>query len=176
MTRHFILMAGGALLLMSGTAAYADCAEELAALEATAAGGGEVAKDGSLAPMQEGDAAAAGAEAGSATGAESATATAPGGAGADPTESGETGEIAKDGSQAPLEEPGDTAPDVATSAQDAQAQQEGGEPAAAAADAAAADAGAGGSERDDALARARAALAEGDEAGCMAALEEARSL
>ena len=62
-------------------------------------------------------------------------------------------------------------PDVATSAEDAQAQSQGGETAAAQA---AGAAGSGGPAKADALARAQAALDAGDEAACMSALEEAK--
>jgi hypothetical protein len=87
--------------------------------------------------------------------------------------------IAKDGSTAPLEGAGDATPGggeagaVATSPADVEAQQEG--EATAAGEAAGGDAGAGqagmGAGVDEAaLTRARAALAAGDEAGCMEAL------
>jgi hypothetical protein len=149
MKRHQTLLAGLAIAVLGAGAAAADCAQELEALDA---GGGEIAKDGTLAPLQDGG------EGGGAAG-------------------------------------------VATSAQDAQAQQEGGETAAAeggagtADDAAAVDQAAGGEaasggepvvgaetaaadagDRDAAIERARAALAAGDEEGCMAAVEEARTL
>ena len=74
------------------------------------------------------------------------------------------GGISKDGSHAPL----GASPDVATSAGDVAAQQQGEAPAAA--DAMASD------PRTAALDRARAAAAAGDEAGCMAAVEEARGM
>ncbi|HVL20768.1 MAG TPA: hypothetical protein VM422_07315 [Amaricoccus sp.] len=83
-------------------------------------------------------------------------------------ESGEAAKGAgKDGSLAPM----GANPDLATSGQDAQAQSEGGETAAAQA------AGASGSDtRQSALDEARAALAKGDEAGCMAAVEKAKGM
>ena len=230
MTRHTMLMAGCALLTMSATSAYADCAADIAAFEAggaqMATGDGTVSKDGSLAPLQQeatgGDASApmtagggtttvAGGETiaapeGSATQAE---ANAESGAG-DPavasdgganaagaletgTEADAMGQgeaISKDGSVAPLESAGEAGQDAATaggnsagvamSQQDAEAQQQGG---AVAQDTAAAHAGADGGHSGghsggqmEALDRAHAALAAGDEAGCAAALEEARSM
>ena len=73
----------------------------------------------------------------------------------------------KDGSLTPM----GTSPDVATSAQDAQAQSEGGKTAAEQA------AGAKGTEsRAAALEEARAALAKGDEEACMAAVEKAKGM
>jgi hypothetical protein len=64
-----------------------------------------------------------------------------------------------------------TDPALATSGQDVAAQQEGG--ATAAEQAAGAPAG---GDRDAAIARAQAALDAGDEAGCMAAVEEAKGM
>ena len=110
---------------------------------------GSVAKDGSLAPLQTpSDATQQGAEAGT-----------EGAAGAEG--------IAKDGSLAPLA----ADPNVATSGEDAQAQSQGGATAAAQA---AGEAGTAPPAREDALARAQAALDAGDEAGCLAAVEEAK--
>ena len=150
------LVAGCALLVIGATTATADCAAELAAYQsgsAEAEGGGEIAKDGSLAPMQTetaGDAAATTGTAGE----------------ADDEAAQEEG-VAKDGTEAPMQEEtadtsGESEAGAAISGQDAQAQQQ-------------ADAPAGGDARAEALARAEAALAAGDEEGCMAALEEARS-
>jgi hypothetical protein len=64
-----------------------------------------------------------------------------------------------------------TDPGLATSEQDVTAQQEGG--ATAAEQAAGASAG---TDRDAAIARAQTALDAGDEAGCMAAVEEAKGM
>jgi hypothetical protein len=150
---------------MSGVAA-ADCAAELAALEdgAFAAAGGGVAKDGTLAPLEQpGEAGTGGSDAGAPQ--------ADAGAGGAPA--GETdGRIAKDGTTAPLEgEPGGAAPDIAMSPQDVEAQQEGGRTAMAEAEAD--DAG---PTHDEALDAAREAMARGDEAGCMAAVRAAKGL
>jgi hypothetical protein len=149
MKRYRGFLAGCALFAISGAAAHADCAEDLASLTA-----GGISKDGSLAPLQE-----------------SATPD-PGAAAAEASPNPEAGEsaagaesISKDGSQSPFEGAGDA---VATSAQDVEAQQRG-EPTAA-------QQAENGSERAAAIERAQAALDAGDEAGCNAALEEARSL
>ena len=64
-------------------------------------------------------------------------------------------------------------PTVATSAEDAQAQSEGGKTAA---QQAAGEAGSGDVTRQGAIDEARAALASGDEKACMAALETAKGL
>ena len=84
-----------------------------------------------------------------------------------------TGGISKDGSLAPLQEPQgggiakdgaemplNSGSDVATSPQDVQSQQEGGQTAAEEA----------GGDRDAAIAKAREAMAAGDETACMDAL------
>jgi hypothetical protein len=143
MKRYVLLLASAALALGSNVA-LADCAEELARLQ------GGISKDGTHAPLE--DAAAAtpqqGAEA--SAGAEA------------------TGQPAKDGSGTPL----GADPDVAASAEDAQAQSQGGQTAAAQA---AGETGGGVAANADALARAQAALDAGDEAGCMSALEEAKA-
>lgn len=77
-----------------------------------------------------------------------------------------SGEVIKDGSVAPLE----TDDTLATSGQDIEAQQEGG-------DTAAMEAREGDDPgRQEALDRAQAALDAGDEDACMAALEEARAM
>lgn len=74
--------------------------------------------------------------------------------------------LAKDGTKVP----GGADPGVATSADDAAAQQSGGRTAAEQA----AGAAGGGDSRNQALARAEAALAAGDEAACREALNEAK--
>jgi hypothetical protein len=61
-------------------------------------------------------------------------------------------------------------PDIAASGQDVAAQQAGGETAAAQAT----GAEGGGDARAQAISRAEAALAAGDEAGCLEAVKEAR--
>ena len=74
--------------------------------------------------------------------------------------------LAKDGTKAPM----GADPGVAASADDAAAQQSGGSTAAEQA----AGAPGGGNAKDQALARAEAALAAGDEGACMEALKEAK--
>lgn len=162
-------MAGCAICAFAGMA-QADCAADLARFTDTAAmtgdsagaasGGTEgIAKDGSLAPLEQpaGDDAQADAP--------DASSDMPAADGAD-SASGEG--IAKDGSLAPLEgteaEPGTA---VAMSGSDVQAQQEG-EPTAAEeaeGDEAMAD-------RDSLIADAERALAEGDEAACQEAVDQ----
>ncbi|WP_424929329.1 hypothetical protein [Amaricoccus tamworthensis] len=127
-----------ASVLGLGTPALADCEAELERL--TGQGGAEagIAKDGSMAPLDT-DAV----ETGDGSGAEAVGADGEG--------------IAKDGSETPLET---DVSNIATSGQDAAAQQ-----------------GAGGlsKKQSDALARAETALAAGDEEACMGALEEFRA-
>jgi hypothetical protein len=139
-----VLVLAGCMVFAGAAAAQADCAGEIAKLSGH---GGGISKDGSLAPLE-------GAGTDSAGAAEQA-APSPDGA------------IAKDGGDMPLEGTGGATQGAAMSQQDAEAQQQGGSTAA---EAAAAASGGGG----DALQRAQAALAAGDEAGCMQAVEEAR--
>jgi hypothetical protein len=146
MKRHALLAATAAVLTLGAGAALADCREDLARMQ------GGIAKDGSLAPLSE-------------SAADATPQTGGGGNAAEPTDQGEA--IAKDGSEEPLEM--DTS--LATSAQDAQAQQAGGATAAAQAEGVEGDM----TGRDAALARAEAALAAGDEAGCLDALEAAEN-
>ena len=112
-------------------------------------GGG--AKDGSMAPLS-GEAGATPQTGGDGTAAEA------------PAEG-----VAKDGSETPLA----TDPSIATSPQDVEAQQQGG---ATAAEQAMGEAGAAEGGRDAAIAKAETALAAGDEAGCMAAVEAAKGM
>ncbi len=156
--RLYAPLAAGCFALFAATSASADCAADLAELQQDAGGAagaesqGGISKDGSLAPLQtEGEGSAA------------VTTETAGADSAAPQEAdGEA--IAKDGTQAPLE--GDDASAGAApaiSGQAAQAQQEG-------------LGTEGGTARADAIARAEAALAAGDEEGCMQAVEEARNL
>lgn len=110
-----------------------------------------LSKDGSRAPLQSGE--------GNATPQQGASAA---------TGAADTPGVAKDGTEMPV----GTDPNLATSPQDAQAQSEGGATAAAQALGAAG----GSTGHADALARAQAALDSGDEAGCMAAVEEAKGM
>lgn len=140
--RRFHLLAAALICGSFATAAAADCASEIDAL---AMGGG---KDATLAPLSDTATPQTGGEM-----AKSPDATA--------------ANAGKDGSLTPM----GASPDVATSAQDAQAQSEGGKTAAEQA------AGAKGTEtRTAALDEARAALAAGDEEGCLAAVEKAKGM
>ncbi|MGK7652216.1 hypothetical protein ACSQ76_07325 [Roseovarius sp. B08] len=146
--------------------AFADCQEELAKLtgEAGMETEGEISKDGSLAPLEDPDADA---------GATDTSAASSGDTGDDATDDGE---VVKDGDNEPLD--ADTS-QVATSGQDAAAQQEG-DSADSSASADSADSSASGSqemsqEAKDAIATAKAALEAGDETACMEAVEEARN-
>jgi hypothetical protein len=170
--RRYHLIAATIVCGSFATAAAADCAAEIDALAMDAG------KGGALAPM-------------------SAT------TGATPQTGGEAGSAdetkanaGKDGSLTPMA----ADPSVATSAQDAQAQSEGGETAAeqahqqgeggeaesgAGAEGEAASGASAGTQaqsataatpRDAALDEARAALAKGDEDACMAAVEKAKAM
>lgn len=170
-------MAGCAICAFAGMA-QADCAADLARFTDTAAmtgdsadaasGGTEgIAKDGSLAPLEQpaGDDTQADAPEESAD----ASSDMPAADGAD-SASGEG--IAKDGSLAPLEgteaEPGTA---VAMSGSDVQAQQEG-EPTAAEE----AEGDEAMPDRDSLIADAERALAEGDEAACQEAVDQLEAM
>ncbi|WDA13292.1 hypothetical protein [Paracoccus marcusii] len=170
-------MAGCAICAFAGMA-QADCAADLARFTDTAAmtgdsagaasGGTEgIAKDGSLAPLEQpaGDDAQADAPEASAD----ASSDMPAADGAD-SASGEG--IAKDGSLAPLEgteaEPGTA---VAMSGSDVQAQQDG-EPTAAEE----AEGDEAMPDRDSLIADAERALAEGDEAACQEAVDQLEAM
>lgn len=170
-------MAGCAICAFAGMA-QADCAADLARFtdpaamtgdSAGAASGGTegIAKDGSLAPLEQpaGDDAQADAPEASAD----ASSDMPAADGAD-SASGEG--IAKDGSLAPLEgteaEPGTA---VAMSGSDVQAQQEG-EPTAAEE----AEGDEAMPDRDSLIADAERVLAEGDEAACQEAVGQLEAM
>ena len=175
-------MAGCAICAFAGMA-QADCAADLARFTDTtamtgdstgaASGGTEgIAKDGSLAPLEQpagddtqADAPDASADASS----DMPAADMPAADGAD-SASGEG--IAKDGSLAPLEgteaEPGTA---VAMSGSDVQAQQEG-EPTAAEE----AEGDEAMPDRDSLIADAERALAEGDEAACQEAVDQLEAM
>ena len=161
------------LTLASGPVSAA-CIDEIASLSPGTTTGSvgttgnsapaRVSKDGSLAPMQSGQQAAAGQTTGS-TGSTGQAAT-PGQG------------IAKDGSTMPLaNNPGGGDKTVATSAQDAQAQQRGGQTASGQAQ----TAGGGSSgyhspEMMAAIDKARTLQQQGNEAGCMQAVQDAKRL
>jgi hypothetical protein len=148
MQRCQLALVTTAVLAIGTSAALANCSEELAMLTEG------MTKDGSMAPLAG----------------EAAPTPQTGGDGmaAEPVPSGDG--IAKDGSTAPLAS--DTS--VATSVEDAQAQQEGG--ATAAEQAAGESSGGDAGQRDAALEEAHAALAAGDETACMSAVERAKGL
>lgn len=170
-------MAGCAICAFAGMA-QADCAADLARFTDTAAmtgdsagaasGGTEgIAKDGSLAPLEQPAGADTQADAPEASA--DASSDMPAADGAD-SASGEG--IAKDGSLAPLEgteaEPGTA---VAMSGSDVQAQQEG-EPTAAEE----AEGDEAMPDRDSLIADAEHALAEGDEAACQEAVDQLEAM
>jgi len=143
MKRHHLIAA----TLVSAGLGIATAASADCAAELDALG---VSKDGTTAPLAE-------------AGATPQT----GGMAAAPDAS--AGGVAKDGTNMPL---GENA-DVAMSAEDAQAQSQGGQTAAAQA-AGAEGSGEGGKQA--AIREARAALASGDEAACMAAVQKAKAM
>ena len=200
-----ILLSACAVLALGVTAARADCAADLASLEA-GAGGGAISKDGSVAPLggtassggssKPADAvatssgtSAAGTGAGGAamsadagtsggqgttTNFESNTQTAANGAPV-PAQSG--GAIVKDGTTAPLAaKPGEASTGVANSDQDATAQQAQANGGTSSETTASVDGSSSMSpQMTAALDKARVAQQSGDEAACMAALDEARN-
>lgn len=186
MIHRSLLLAGVAVLALGGTPALANCADDIAALSGqsgstVASGttaGGAVSKDGSQAPLDQvepatGAGAAATASGGTTAGETSGPAARAAGVA---TDDGTGGKVSKDGGDMPLSTDAATpSADQAMSQQDADAQQAGGTTAA---DQAAASGGQASMSGDvmAALNRARAAERAGDEAGCMQAIEEARSL
>lgn len=170
-----------AILGLGTAAASADCADEIAALQSEIPSDAEarpsetregIAKDGSLAPLEEGEDTSAQDEIATASTSGDTPATE---MAIDEDVSTDSEEIAKDGTRAPLEtdeEPGSQSESasgedgsaVAVSQQSVEAQQD------------RASAGSGGNARTEALARAQAALDRGDEDACMSAVQEARSL
>ena len=167
-----IWMASCAIGAFAGMA-QADCATDLARFTDTAAVAGAsstpggdaegIAKDGSLAPLEQpaGD----GAQSDTADTAAEPASDMPA---ADTADGGTSDGIAKDGSLAPLEEtdaePGTA---VAMSGSDVQAQQDGQPTAAEEADATGPT-----PDRDALIAEAQTALAAGDEAACQAAVDQ----
>lgn len=176
-----MLLTSCAVFGLGTSVAFADCAEEISALQADGASSAEagasdtgrsgISKDGTLAPLEDAnDTDAEGATAG----ADVATTTTTGEQPADQGASADAGgdnQIAKDGTQAPLGEDGASAEGsgtgmdqdspIAVSQQDAEAQQD-------------LASGANAGTREEALKRAQAALDRGDEEACLQAVEEAR--
>ncbi|MBY5988042.1 hypothetical protein [Roseovarius atlanticus] len=167
--------------------ALADCQDELAQLtgEPGMEVEGGISKDGSLAPLEDPDASAD--ASGSVDGADSTSDTGASDSGSDSSSDTDLsaqaedmnsdaaegdGEVVKDGDTAPLET--DTS-SVATSGQDAAAQQDGsGDDSATASSDASSDSEMS-QEAKDAIETAKAALEAGDEKACMDAVEEARN-
>lgn len=153
---------GAVMLALSAVSAQADCAAELARLTevATTDGGAAekgIAKDGSLAPLQNAADMSGG----------QTNVIAPAQAAPDAPAENRQG-IAKDGSHVPLDDAAGSQPGVAMSGADAQAQQEG-QPTAAEQAAGSAT----GQDRDASVEQARAALAAGDEDACLKHLRDA---
>jgi hypothetical protein len=174
MKRYSTLILGAALLTFAGSQAGAACRDEIASLSPGTTTGsapgtmanteqGRISKDGTHAPL--------------ATGSTSST-------GSGSTATGTTGQtqaqggVSKDGSTMPLaNEPGGGNRQVATSQQDVQSQQQGGQTAAAAGRTASTQSsGYNSPERMAALDRARTMLQQGNEAGCMQAVQDAKRL
>ncbi len=175
MKRYTTYLASCAILALGTTAAHASC-DDLAALiggDPVGETSGEIAKDGTTAPLET-DAGAGGGEGPTTTGGTETGVSATGETGdAGGTDTGE-GEVAKDGSTAPLEDeaavPQADGTPIATSQPGVEAQQEG----------AAVEGGLTGTAADDmasgwdpaTLDQAREALASGDDETCRQALEE----
>lgn len=195
------LLVGTAVLALSTGGALADCRDELAMLrsgdQATGAvsGGHEgISKDGSLAPLEDAN---SGSSASATTGTSGSSPTTGAAGSADTASAGNAdmtgstsgqngqsgdqvaeGGIVKDGDTMPLaQQDGGGDPNRAMSQQDAVSQQHGGGTAVTGNLSPEATASAdGASGRQGAIQRAEAALAAGNEAECMQAVEEARSL
>lgn len=172
MKLYSTLLMSAAFVTLIGANANAACRDEIASLSpgtTTSAATGAtantqsqgIAKDGTHAPLQTGSVGATGSGQG-------ATGTARQGEG-----------VSKDGSTMPLaNSPGGGNRNVATSQQDVQSQQQGGQPAAAAAQSAGNSQASGNRspEMMAALNRAQSLLQQGDEAGCMQAVGEAKRM
>lgn len=165
------------------TGAVSTDAEAGTASDATPALGTDgISKDGSLAPLEQTE---AGANTGTTTFGTEGSAeidvsgqTATGGMAAETTADA-AGAIKKDGSTMPLaSSDGGGDPTLATSPQDVEAQQEGMETAAAASDAYESDPDVAGVSTtvEEAVAKARLFLAQGNEEACMEAIEDAKRL
>jgi hypothetical protein len=173
MKTYSTLILGAALLTVAGSEAGAACRDEIATLSPGTTTGstagttastqpGRVAKDGTHAPLE--------------TGSTASTGSGPAATGA--TGQGQGQGVSKDGSTMPLANaPGGGNRQVATSQQDVQSQQQGGQTAAAAGRAANnQSSGYNSPERMAALDRARTLLQQGNEAGCMQAVQDAKRL
>jgi hypothetical protein len=170
----------GATLAVLASPAAAACLDEINALSpgtttgsvsGTAPTMGQVSKDGSTAPLQSANNQQQGTSARTA-GVQASTADTS-------NQSGSKGRpgIAKDGSTMPMaQQPGGNA-NIATSAQDAQAQQRGGQVASNAAGGGTASAsGSHSPQMMAALDRARTMAQQGNESGCMQAVQDAKKM
>jgi len=174
--RTSLLSIGIALVGFALSPASAACLDEIASLSPGTTSGpaagptgtaapGRVSKDGTMAPLQTGSTAPA------------PMSPAPRSAGQSST-SGQSG-VAKDGSTMPLANtPGGGDKNLATSQQDVQAQQKSGQAAAAAAQAgnAMTPSSRHSPEMMAALDKARTLQAQGNEAGCLQAVQDAKRL
>jgi len=173
-----IALASLALLAFSSTQSSAACLEEIARLSpgtttssdpsttASVQQQGRISKDGTHAPLES-------------AGTSVKQSGGPVGSGQSASASTSQG-ISKDGSTMPLaNKPGEGASPVATSQQDAQAQQRGGQTAATTGQAQMSGQHSSGYHSPQmmaALDRARSLAQRGDEAGCMQALQDAKRL
>lgn len=148
---------------LSSSFAFADCAQDLAALEAKVGGDSHegIAKDGSLAPLQKQTKSSSSPAPNDKTSAEDAQegkATSPGEAAVAPMDSNPSETAGADAAQA-------------MSGQDAQSQQGGGATAAQQAQGTSQDSGSSTASYRETLTKARAALEAGDEDACVQALK-----
>ena len=177
MHRTSLLYIGIAMVGLAAPPASAACLDEIASLSPGTTSGpaagqtgtaapGRVSKDGTMAPLQTGSTAPT----------SRAPATGQTGQGSSTSQTG----VAKDGSTMPLaNSQGGGDKNLAASQQDAQAQQKGAQAAAAAGQAggsAASPSGRHSPEMMAALDKARMLQAQGNEAGCMQAVQEAKRL
>jgi hypothetical protein len=176
-----ILLAGATLLVLAGPT-QAACLDEITALSPGTTSGstvattgsvasGRISKDGRTAPLQTTSGTGQDSSAGGSNQASSAGGSNQG------SSQGHQG-IAKDGSTMPLaNQPGGGNTSVATSQQDVQSQQHGGQTAATAGQQnQAGTSGTHSPEMMAALDRARTLQQQGNEAGCMQAVQEAKRL
>lgn len=182
--KRLTLLAGVTLLALTGSPALAACMDEITALSPGTTSGSTmpgttgsvspsgIAKDGNTAPLQPAPGAASGAtqNPGMATSQQAQNSGSP----------GQPQGIAKDGSTMPMaNQPGGGNTTVATSQQDVQNQQRGGQTAANQAEQSQGGASTSGNRSPQmmaALDRARMMQQQGNEAGCMQAIQETKRL
>src|SRR5215211_789134 len=182
--KRLTLLAGVTLLALTGSPAMAACLDEITALSPGTTTGSNmpaatgsvsqagIAKDGNTAPLQPAPGAASGGaqNSGMATGQQTQNAGS----------QGHSQGIAKDGSTMPMaNQPGGGNTTIATSQQDVQNQQRGGQTAANQAQQSQGGASTSGNRSPQmmaALDRARTMQQQGNETGCMQAVQEAKRL